>query len=95
MAITDIWFNRDMQAVNDLVFALALQMKVESHPSCQSIYQRFLDTDTYWNTTIVEETTNDGGQKETCKFILPCCASDNCVMTGTLLSEKASQFSQN
>ena len=55
----------------------------------------FLDTDTYWNTTIVKETTNDGGQKETCKSILPCCASDNCVMTGTLLSEKASQFSQN
>ena len=33
--MTDIWFNRDMQVVNDLIFALALQVEVESHRTNQ------------------------------------------------------------
>ena len=63
VAMTDIWFNRDMQAVNDLIFALALQMK-QSHIVPINL-PAFLNTDTYWNTTICKETTNDSDQKET------------------------------
>ena len=73
--------------VDDLIFALALKIEVESHRANQ-----FTSVLKYWYILeynyICKETTINSDQKETWKSILPCCASDKCVVTGTLLPEK-------